>query len=101
MYSCMHVICIRTLNLVHFKVLYVVRFMTTCSSNNVTPKLHVGTGKTGYNRTRNHSTHTRPDKRLPDPRARVRYGQTRGYRYTRRPLFSGDLHKFVKQIVSV
>jgi len=38
-----------------------VRFTDTCSGNNVTPKLNFGTCKTGYIRTRDHLTRTRPD----------------------------------------
>jgi len=38
----------------------------------VTPKLNVGTGKTGYTRTRDHLT--RPVKRLPDPYTTRGYG---------------------------
>jgi len=40
----------------------------------MTPKLNVGTGKTGYTRTRDHLTRTRPVKRLPDPYPTRGYG---------------------------
>jgi len=39
----------------------VLRFTAKSSGDNVTPKLNVGTGKTGYIRTRDHLTRIRPD----------------------------------------
>jgi len=55
----------------------------------LTPKLHVGTGKTGCIRIHYHSirTRTRPMKRIAYPY------QTRGYGYTRRPLSEASLSR--------
>src|SRR6218665_1956088 len=72
-YLYLHILCIRKLILAHSKLCHcrfalcllggisLYTFTATFSGDNVTSKLNVGTGKTGYPRTRDHLTRTRPD----------------------------------------